>query len=327
VPEPAQRPARAGAELHILRPGLLTTIQDLGRVGLQCFGMPVSGAMDWFALRAANRLVGNPDGAAALECTVIGPAIRFDHDSVIAITGGDLSPTIDESPAPLWTAIGVRTGSVLAFGARRCGARAYVAVAGGIDVPVVLGSRSTHIRSQTGGLEGRPLREQDRVRVGTPGREVAGLIGRSLPVSVRPRYDPMPQLRMILGPQVDRFTAEAVDRLLAEPYTVSPEADRMGYRLTGAALPHRGPAEIITDATPPGSLQVPPDRQPILLMADHQTTGGYPKIAVVISVDLPLAAQLLPGDQLRFAPVDAVEAGRLIRERVVELDAGLPPGP
>ncbi len=311
--------------LRIIRPGIFSTVQDLGRFGFQRFGMPVSGAMDPLALRVANRLVGNPDRAAGLECTVTGPEILFDGEAVIAITGADLSPAVNGTPVPAWTAIAVKAESVLSFGLRRTGARAYLAVAGGIDVPVILGSRSTHTRSGTGGLAGRSVVEGDVLHAASPPADVARRIGQTLPAPARPRYEPAPQLRMILGPQVHEFKPEAVDRLLSEPYTISPEADRMGYRLSGAPLPHRGMADMITDATPAGSIQVQASQQPILLMADHQTTGGYPKIAVVISVDLPLAGQLIPGDQMRFVLVDAAEASRLVRACLAELNVVLPP--
>lgn len=323
MPETQLRISRPGAQLRIIRPGLFSTVQDLGRFGFQRFGMPVSGAMDPIALRAGNRLVGNPDEAAGLEFTITGPDIAFDCEALIAVTGADLSPAIDGTPTVGWTAISVAAGSVLSFGPRRSGARAYLAVAGGIDVPVVLGSRSTHTRSLTGGLAGRSLAAGDILRGGIPASGSFRFVGRTLPASARPQYD-APRLRVILGPQVHDFTTEAVDVLLGETYTLSSEADRMGYRLRGAPLPHRGAADIISDATPAGSVQVPANQEPILLMADHQTTGGYPKIAVVISADLPVAAQLMPGDSLRFSLVDAGEASGLIRTRYAELDAALP---
>lgn len=321
----AQRqPINQGAELRIVRSGLFTTVQDLGRFGFQRFGMPVSGAMDAIALRIGNRLVGNADQVAALEITIVGPEIAFEEPAVVAITGADLSPAIDGIPAASWTAIRIVAGSILTFGPRRSGARAYLAVAGGIAVPAVLHSRATHTRSLTGGFSGRSLAHGDVLRAGRPAPDAARFLGRTVPVSVRPRYDSTPVLRVILGPQVHQFTTAAVDALFSGVYAILAEADRMGYRLSGPPLPHRGPADMISDATPPGSVQAPANQQPILLMADHQTTGGYPKIAVVISADLPAAAQLMPGDQLRFSLVDASEASQIIRARHAELEAALP---
>jgi antagonist of KipI len=309
----------------MLRPGWLTTVQDLGRFGFQRFGVPVGGAMDGVAFRLANRLVGNLDRAAALEITVQGPEVVFEREAVIALTGADLSPSLDGVPIPGWTAIRATGGSRLIFGERRTGARTYLAVAGGIDVPMVLGSRATHVRSRTGGYHGRALAAGDELFGGTPRPNARQLIGRSVPVPARPSYNPSPTLRAILGPQVDRFVPDAVEVLTAGRYTVTPQSDRMGYRLDGLPLAHAGSPDIVSDATPPGALQVPANRQPILLMADRQTTGGYPKIAVVISADLPLAAQLIPGDTIRFTLVDVGQAQAALRAQRAALDAAVPP--
>lgn len=311
------------ARFHVVRPGFLTTVQDLGRFGFRRFGMPVSGAMDPVALRLANRLVGNLDQAAALELTVKGPELVFETDAVIALAGADLSPMIDQAPMPLWTALKVARGSTLGFGERRSGARAYLAVAGGIDVPTVLGSRATHLPSRTGGFTGRALDRGDNVLCGPPPPGVAKLVGRALPSSAHPPYSPAPTLRVVLGPQADRVSTEAIETLVRGRYTVSPQSDRMGYRLNGPPLVHAGAPDIVSDATPPGAVQVPANQQPILLMADCQTTGGYPKIAVVISVDLPLAAQLLPGDSIGFTVVDVQEAQAVARDQRAKLETAL----
>jgi antagonist of KipI len=275
------------AQIRVVRAGLLTTVQDLGRIGYQCFGMPVGGAMDMPALRLGNRLVGNPDHAAALEMTVRGPELLFESAAVIALTGGDLSPMLDAAPVPLWTTLEVKQGSTLSFGERRMGARAYLAVAGGIDVPLVLGSRATHLPSRTGGVAGRPLAKDDIVCGGPPPQHASTFVGRAIAVSHRPTYNFSPTLRIVLGPQQDCFAPEALETLSRGAFTLTAQADRMGYRLSGPPLIHAGSPDIISDATPLGAVQVPADQQPILLMADRQTTGGYPKIAVVISVDLP----------------------------------------
>ncbi len=315
------------ARFRVVHPGFFTTVQDLGRVGFQRFGTPVSGAMDLTALRLANRLVGNADHSAALEITVQGPELLFESDAVIAITGGDLSPSVNGAPVPNWTTLGIQRGGTLAFGSRRSGARAYVAVAGGVDVPVVLGSRSTHIRSRTGGVEGRALMKGDVLVAARPSADRSQLVGQTVPDSVRPAYSEHPTLRLVLGPQADLFVPDAVDQLITGRYTVSPQSDRMGYRLRGPALTHAGPPDIVSDATPTGALQVPANQQPILLMADRQTTGGYPKIAVVISADLPLAAQLIPGDTIGFTLLDVHEAQAMAREHRARIDEVLPPEP
>jgi antagonist of KipI len=317
---PHTEPARFCVE----RPGLLTTVQDLGRFGFQRFGMPVGGAMDSVAVRLANRLVGNPDEAAALEITVQGPELVFQTDAIIAVTGADLSPTINLKPVALWTTLAVRYGSTLAFGARRHGARAYVAVAGGIDVPVVLSSRATHIQSRTGGFEGRALVRGDTVRCGHPAPAASKLLGRTIPLTARPPYRSDPTLRAVLGPQAEYFLKDAVETLAHQRYTVCSQSDRMGYRLSGPSLVHSDASDIVSDATPPGSLQVPANQQPILLMADRQTTGGYPKIAVVITVDLPLAAQLIPGDTIGFSLVDVHEARAIARHHWAALKTAVP---
>lgn len=311
--------------IRVVRPGLLTTVQDLGRVGYQRFGLPLSGAMDRLALRLANRLVGNADQAAGLEITLSGPELLFEQEAVIALAGADLSPSLKRMPIPLWEAVRVAKGSTLAFGPRRSGARAYLAVAGGINLPLVLGSRSTHARSGTGGVAGRALAQGDVIRGGKAAGRTLALVGRSVPPEARPPYRSEPTLRVVPGPQLEYFLPEALDALTGRPYTVSPQSDRMGYRLQGPPLIHVGAAEIVSDATPPGSLQVPANRQPILLMADHQTAGGYPKLGVVISADLPLAAQLLPGESLSFALVDVAQARAAWRAQEALLARLMPP--
>lgn len=308
------------ARFRVVRPGLLTTVQDLGRYGFRRFGMPVSGAMDSFALRVGNRLVGNPDGAAALELTVQGSELQFETEAVIAVTGADLSAKLNGEPVPLWTALRVARGATLRFGERRRGARAYLAVAGGIEVPLVLGSRATHLSSQTGGFAGRALAKGEQVVGGPPPPGAATRIGQAVPTSMLPPYSSAPTVRVILGPQEEWFADEAIATLGGGRYTVTPQSDRMGYRLIGPPLVHVRSTEMVSDATPPGALQVPPNRQPILLMADGQTTGGYPKIAVVISADLPLAAQLLPGDTISFAIIKVGEAQAIAREQRARLE-------
>lgn len=308
---------------EILKPGLLTTIQDLGRFGYQQFGVQVAGAMDRLSLVVANRLAGNPDYLAGLEVTLWGPTVRVLSDGVVAIAGADLSPTLDGKPLPMWRTLAVRAGQTIEFGARRSGARAYVAVRGGIAVPVVLGSRSTHARSHTGGLAGRTLARGHVIEAGPP--PAGPLREREIPSRHRPVYGTDMRLRVVLGPQQDHFRPEAVETFLHARYTVSPQSDRMGYRLEGPPLAHLRGADLVSDATPFGAIQVPANGQPILLMADRQTTGGYPKLAVVASVDLPLAAQLAPGDGIRFRALPVADAQEAYRLQAELLASVLPP--
>jgi len=311
--------------IHVLRPGLFTTIQDLGRDGYRRFGVSVSGAMDRWALVVGNRLLGNPDEAAGLEITVQGPELLFEQALPLVITGADLSPTGNGLPLPLWTVVAMPAGSRLQFGLRRQGTRAYLTVAGGIDGPLILGSRSTHVRSGMGGHAGRALRKWDRLPVGPERTAGTHYVGRALPESHRPRYSASPTLRVVPGPQADRFTEDALSALCRNPYVLASESDRMGYRLRGLELEHRIAADIISDAVTFGTIQVPPDRQPILLMADCQTTGGYAKLATMVAADRSPAAQLAPGDRLSFIVITPDNAVDLLRSARAELDRLLPP--
>lgn len=316
---------RTESPIVVSKPGWFTTVQDFGRYGYQQYGVPVAGVMDWFSTIVANRLVGNPDQAAVLELTLKGPELEFQQDAVIAITGGDLSPAIDGLAAPCWQSIKIARKSRLRFGTPRLGSRSYLAVAGGIDVPVVLGSRSTHSSSRTGGMDGRPLQQGDLLYNGQPGRSTEHMIGTRLPDQLLPRYKRPTVLRIIQGPQLDFFTDSALATLASSTYTLAPQSDRMGYRLTGPQIVRNGPARFISDSTAMGALQIPPDGQPILLMADRQTTGGYPKIAVVIAADLPLAAQLAPGDRVTFTPCTVEQAQKALHQQRNMLDDVLPP--
>lgn len=316
---------RQSCRVIVVKGGWLTTVQDLGRYGYQQYGVPVAGAMDSFSAVVANRLVGNPDQAAVLELTLKGPELQFERDTAIAITGADLSPTINGNTIPLWQSILAPHGSRLSFGTKRTGSRAYLAIVGGIDVPLVLGSRSTHCASETGGFQGRPLRPGDILSGGQPGKSINRLIGKRLPDRLLPRYERSITLRIIPGPQQDFFVKQSLVTLTDVTYTVSPQSDRMGYRLTRPKIAPKRFMRFISDGITMGALQVPSDGQPILLMADRQTTGGYPKIAVVISADLPLAAQLAPGDSITFTPCAIAEAQRALRAHRAQLDAALLP--
>ena len=300
--------------LHLIEPGLLTTVQDRGRYGYQRYGVPVSGAMDEFALRMANVLVGNDQNAAALEITVQGPKIEFLAPTWIAVTGAHLSPTLDERAISLWESVQVHAGSVLAFGDPRDGMRAYLAVRGGIDVPVVMGSRSTYLKGRFGGLQGRALRKGDQLcTLPLGGSE---FVPKRLPKNyTSPLYGGSHRLRVITGPQQDTFDRSALSAFLGSRYKVSSQSDRMGYALDGPKIEHRAGADIISDGNPPGAIQVPGDGVPRVLLADRGTTGGYTKIATVIASDLSKLAQALPGHAIAFRQVSLQEAQDALRER------------
>lgn len=283
------------AALTVLRPGMLTTVQDLGRWGYQGNAVPVAGPMDTYSHRLANRRAGNPDAAAALEVTVVGPDLRFDAEVVCAAAGAEFVLHIGDVTVKTRHPFNVPAGATLRFGARTSGTRATLAVRGGFDVPVMFGSRATSMVSRMGPFGGRLLRAGDVLPVGSA--DVAGTLpaGRDLaPPAGGAR------LRVLIGPHDAMFTSGGFGALFGSRFVITPRSNRMGYRLAGAVLQHVGAADILSDATPMGSLQVPASGAPILLMADRPTTGGYPRIATVISADLPLAGQLAPGDWIEF---------------------------
>ncbi|HWQ39446.1 MAG TPA: biotin-dependent carboxyltransferase family protein [Burkholderiales bacterium] len=311
--------------LKILRAGVLTTVQDLGRSGYQRFGVPVSGAMDAYSLRIANALVGNGSEAAGLELTLEGPAIEFDEDSLFAVCGADLAPRVADRPVPMFRPVWVRAGTRVEFGAARVGSRAYLAVAGGIDVAPVLGSRSTYLRANLGGLEGRALKRGDRLGVGVPEatlypRLKAQALGSpggmaAAQWAVRARAEKLqrtPQtLRFVSGGYWETLPAESRARFTGSEYRVGAASDRMGYRLEGAQIDSGARREVLSEAVAFGTIQLPPDGNPIVLMADRQVTGGYPRLGEVASVDLGLAAQLKPGDRVRFERISLTQAQQL----------------
>jgi antagonist of KipI len=309
-------PAAPRPVITVLRPGMLTTVQDLGRWGHQRLGIPVAGPMDAYSHRYANHLVGNDDTAAALEITLIGPELGVSGAVVCAVTGARFEVTVDALLVPLDAPFEVPAGAHLRFGARGAGARAALAVRGGLDVPAVYGSRATSIISRIGPFGGRALCAGDALPIGREPRrprvqsEAAGL--------------PLPnggtRLRVVVGPHADRFDSSALPTLYGSRFVVTPNSNRMGYRLEGPALRHGGRADILSDATPIGSIQVPASGQPILLMADRQTTGGYPKIATVITADLPLAGQLAPGDWIEFRPTTRAEAVAALKRQLARLE-------
>jgi urea carboxylase len=342
--------------LTVLKPGAYSQLQDLGRYGYQRFGVLVGGAMDDWAHRFANALVGNEANEATLEITLTGPTLRFDVAAIVAVCGADLSPRIDGAGGshalPHGRPVLVEAGSQLRFGARMAGARAYLAVRGGFDVPPVMGSRSTYVRGGFGGYEGRALRKDDvlrireagmprgRARAGNEARneadntvhnevdneadnEAAGRAALTLTVLPTPiiapvvEVSPLQTIRIIAGRHWDLFTAQARRLLLDAEYRIGGQSDRMGYRLEGPPLARERELEMISEAVTFGTVQVPPDGMPIILMADRQTTGGYPKIASVAGVDLRVLAQMAAPQALRFELISLADAQRiyLARER------------
>jgi antagonist of KipI len=307
--------------LLVETPGPLTTVQDLGRPGHRAYGVPPSGALDRFALSAANRLVGNQSGAPGLECVAAGPALRALRPCLLAVTGADFGATVNDEPAPDWTAIHLSEGDQLRFTGRRAGGRCYIALAGGIAADRWLGSAATYLLIARGGLLGRPLRAGDRLELSAePPRPLVA--GRHLPASRRPAYDAEVELLAIPGPHHSRLDRASRSLFWKQPFVVSQESDRMGFRLEGAELRLKG-RDLLSLALTFGAVQVPPSGNPILLMADHQTAGGYPVVAGVARASLPLAAQLLPGDRLGFrqsTPAVALAAWRSLNEALESID-------
>lgn len=282
--------------LHVVRPGLLTTVQDLGRYGHQASGVPVAGPMDTFSHRLANQLAGNTTDAATLEITLIGPELIVEADTTLAIAGAQFDVTCDDRPVGSGASFAVTRGQRLKFGRIVQGARAYLAVAGGIQTPPILGSRATHLVSRMGGLNGRALQAGDRLPIAheprpRPQRKSVGL---TLPSKGRAL------LRVMPGPQADWFQADALRTIASVSFRISPQSNRMGYRLQGPPLVRAREDELISEPLGIGAIQVPAAGEPILLMADRQTAGGYPKIGYVIAADLPIAGQLAPGDFIEF---------------------------
>ncbi|SHH23309.1 5-oxoprolinase subunit C family protein [Pollutimonas bauzanensis] len=307
--------------ITVIKPGLLSSFQDLGRVGYQHLGVSVGGAMDSRAHRLANLLAGNPEDEATLEITLAGPTLRFDAPGCIAISGAQLSPTLNQAPVPNNRPLVVRAGDVLAFGPRTAGLRAYIAWNGGIDLPTVLSSRSTYLRGGFGGFHGRALRKGDvlAMRRQPDSGRLAELeqelwkIKVYLPAILG--LAPRTAIRAMRGAHTGLFTESSIAGFFADDYRISPQSERMGYRLEGARLSLKSATQLLSEATSFGSIQVPPDGKPIVLMADRQTTGGYAKIAHVATVDLPVIAQCMPGETLRFVETTLDHAQQLDSQR------------
>ncbi|KQT82821.1 biotin-dependent carboxyltransferase family protein [Aurantimonas sp. Leaf443] len=309
--------------LEILKPGLSTQVQDLGRPGYYHLGIPISGAMDRHALVAANRLVGNEPGAAALEAVFMGPEIRFERDASVAVTGATMPPKVDGVEQPGWTAFSVKAGQVLSFGYLKAGARAYIAISGGVDVPLVLGSRSTYALGALGGFEGRPLKAGDRLSLGVPSG--AAREGASVPGDLRRLPGSPPTLRVLPGLYWHRITEGSQARFFEDEWKVAPEADRIGYRFRGGRKLEFEPREqpfgagsdpsnIVDSCYPYGSIQVPGGTEPIVLHRDAVSGGGYFMLGTVISADMDLIGQLQPHQAVRFEAVTMDEALAARRE-------------
>jgi len=309
--------------LLVLDPGLLTTIQDLGRPGYLRYGIPPSGPMDREAFVLANRLVGNLDTAAGLECTLIGPRLEARGECLIAVTGAEMAVTVNDREVPRWTGVRLKAGDTLRLGTAQRGVRAYLASSGGIEVPPVLGSRATYLRGQLGGLEGRQLRKGDFLPLGRSEGSLEAAEGRRVRAEVIPSYTEEPEVRVVLGPQVDRFTSEGIATFLDNPYEMLPQADRMGARLRGPRITHTRGHDIISDGIPMGGIQVVGDGQPIVLLADRQSTGGYTKIATVCSFDIGRVGQVRPGQRLRFRSVTVQEAHVTLRAERARMETAV----
>lgn len=320
--------------IEIIEPGLLSTIQDRGRTGHRRHGVVVGGAMDRRSHAAANLLVGNDPGVATIEMTLMGAALRFARPMLIALAGGGMRGTVGGEAVPVRRPVLVAAGAELHFTPTQIGCRTYLAVAGGIAVAPVLGSRSTYLRAALGGIEGRALKAGDRLAAGTPtplgdrlavqlaadggGRPFATTLW-SAAADLDPSLRRSPHVHVLPGLQATEFDRDSLAAFHGERFTVNPRSDRMGYRLDGPALALSQPRDLLSEAVVTGTVQVPPEGRPIVLMADAQTTGGYPRIAQVIDADLPVLGQLRPGDAVRFTPVGLAEAEDRRRRAALDL--------
>lgn len=306
-------------KLKIINPGPLTTIQDEGRDGYMRYGMPTSGAVDKFAFKVANLLVGNNESAAVLETAFLGPEIQFKSDAIIAITGADMQPLLDNHPINMWQAIRVEKGSRLSFASLQDGLRAYIAIGGGIDLPAVMDSKSTYLKAKIGGLEGRKLKEGDVLKFFSNNLEAKQVVNQPLPEMLIPQYSEKNEVKVILGPQDDYFSQADIEKFLNSEYKFSNRSDRMGCMLEGPTLKHKKSPDIISDGIAMGAIQVPGHGKPIIMLSDRQTTGGYAKIANVTTTDLMKVAQAKPGDVISFKAVSVKEAQKDLRKQAKEL--------
>ncbi|MFF2752753.1 biotin-dependent carboxyltransferase family protein [Psychrobacillus sp. NPDC058041] len=306
--------------VRVLNSGLLTTIQDIGRFGSQKYGVIVSGAMDIYSLRLANLLVGNRENEAALEITLYGATLQFDEDTVVAITGGDFLTTIDGIIVPIWRPVLIKKKSILKFNSAIKGCRAYVAIAGGVNIPEIMGSKSTYLRAKLGGFDGRALQKGDILPIGDRNKlnnEIkkyieTNTISWSINLNELISFKSDQTIRVLKGTEFDRFDKESQKTFFEHPYSVTLQSDRMGYRLEGTPISLSNNFDLISEGVTFGTIQIPPNGQPIILMADRQTTGGYPKIGQVITADLPSLAQLQPRAIIRFKEITLEEAENIL---------------
>ena len=307
--------------MRVIKPGLLTSIQDLGRKGYQQHGVIVSGAMDPYSLRISNMLVGNKEGEGALEITLMGPTLKIEKDCLIAITGGNLTPTVNGQVIPMWRPIFVKKDAILAFGGCKSGCRAYLSVSGGFTISPVMNSKSTYLRGGLGGYKGRALQADDVIEMNA---ESLNLEKHGFDVFSTVKWfvnekDFMPEskpvIRFTKGRQYGFFTDSSKVDFEKELFKVSNQSDRMGYRVSGPSLVLKEKRDLLSEAVTNGSIQVPPDGNPIILLADSQTTGGYPKIAQVITADIAAIAQVKPGESIQFSRVSLREAEQLYLQK------------
>jgi biotin-dependent carboxylase-like uncharacterized protein len=320
----------SGNALSVIEPGLLTSVQDLGREGYHDIGIPPSGAMDSFALRAGNLILKNPIGEAGLEMTAQGGTFEILRDSVIAFTGGDLEATVNGDTLPRWEAVRVKSGDVLSFGFVKNGCRGYLCVAGGIDVPVILGSKSTYVMGRMGGYRGRALRKGDKLAVGEPRESLEKIVGRRLHPDAIPPDTREKEIRVVLGPQDDYLSPEGIQDFFESQWRVSSKANRMGYRFQGgpdvkwADKAHTdiggpNPDTIIDDGIPLGGIQRPGGVEPIVLLVDGPSAGGFVKIGCVIRADIDRLGQAKTADPIRFKKVTLDEAATIYRDHVAKI--------
>lgn len=305
--------------IRILKGGMLTTVQDLGRTGYQSQGFSVAGVMDVRSFKIANLLLDNPENEAVLEFTLIGPTLEFTSSTIIAITGGDFQPTLNGEPVEMYRALYINKGDILKFGSARTGSRGYIAFSSYLNIPVVMGSRCTNLKSSLGGFKGRKLQAGDYIGFRIKRRYLPFFLSRKLEPD---RFDDVQaELRVVMGPQDDLFSKQGLETFLSHEYTVTSDFDRMGCRLEGPFIAPKKGSDIISDGIAFGSIQVPAHGKPIILLADRQTTGGYGKIATVASVDIPKLVQRKTDHKIRFRAITVEEAQELYLNEIKELDA------
>ncbi len=304
--------------IRILKGGMLTTVQDLGRTGYQSQGFSVAGVMDVRSFKIANLLLDNPENEAVLEFTLIGPVLEFTSATIVAITGGDFQPSINGEPVPMYTALYVNKGDILKFGSARTGSRGYIAFSSYLDIPVVMGSRCTNMKSGIGGFKGRKLQAGDYIGFRIKRRYLPFFLSRKLDLDEFDQEEA--ELRVVMGPQDDLFSKQGLRTFLTQEYTVTSDFDRMGCRLEGPFIAPKNGSDIISDGIAFGSVQVPSHGKPIILLSDRQTTGGYAKIATVASVDIPKAVQRKTDHKIRFRAISVQEAQALYLKEMEEFD-------